>query len=217
MLRSVREDIQAECIRTIERKVVDDSYRFSRRHRWKPLAFDVHGDDAVVLVATRGKRTGGGITAHLYCRREGGWVPMGSGGGGGGGENRTLPLRPAPGERWFLPASNGMSLDSETTGLLRSKHVCYLAFQVAEGVSHAQWRGHRRAVPDHGFVCVVWRGRSMPTVELFGLDGGRVDELGREELRSPVRRLPWHARVRYLVFHRFRRRGEWFNYAHRRR
>ena len=57
----VWEDIEAECIRTIERGEVDESFRLSRRHRWRLLAVDVHGDDAVVVVATRGKRSGGEI------------------------------------------------------------------------------------------------------------------------------------------------------------
>lgn len=213
-LRLVREEIQAECIRTIERGAVDDSFHFSRRHRWKPLAVDVHGDDAIVLVATRGKRTGGGITAHHYRRRDGSWTSIGS--GGGGGDDRTLPPRPTPGERWFRHMSSGMSVDSQTKGLFRSKRVNHLDLQVAAGVAQVEWRRRHRTAADHGFVCVVWRGRSMPKIKLFDSAGDRVDAVDRRDIQSPIRRMPWRARIRYAIFRRFHR-GEWFNYAPRRR
>lgn len=213
-VRFVWEDIEAERIRTIERGAVDDSFRLSRRHRWKPLAVDVEGDDAAVVVATRGKRTGGQITTRQYRRRDGIWVSGFC--GGGGTDDRMLPSRPVPEEGWFRVMSSGMGVDDEHHGLLRPKRVHHLVVQVAEGVTEVEWRGRRRAVAEHGFVCVIWRGRAMPTVELFDSGGGRVTEVGRAATRGPLHLMPWRARVRYAVFRRFHR-GEWFNYSPRRR
>lgn len=205
--------MHAECLRSVERGEVDDSFRLSRRHRWKPLAIDVHGDEAVVVVATRGKRIGGAVTTQKFRRREGQWSPVGW--SGGGGDERTLPMRPPPGERWFRLDSSGMSVDSQATGIGRRSQVHHLVVQVAEGVSHVGCRGRRRLVADHGFVCAVWRGRSMPSLEMFDGAGRSLDTVGRADLRSPMRQMPWRARVRYAIFQR-RRPGEWFNYAPRR-
>ncbi len=67
------EEIDAECMRIIERDEVDQTIRLSRRHRWKPLAFDIAGDAAVVVVATRGKRAGGQVTSLCFERRGSIW------------------------------------------------------------------------------------------------------------------------------------------------
>lgn len=211
-VRFVWEDIEAECIRTIECGAVDDSFRLSRRHRWKPLAVDVEGDDAVVVVATRGKRTGGEITTRQYRRRDGIWVSGFC--GGGGTDDRALPSRPVPDEGWFRVVSHGMSVCHERKGFLRPKRVRHLVVQVAEGVTEVEWRGRRRAVVEHGFVCVIWRGRAMPTVELFDSGDERVGEVGRAATRGPLHLMPWRARVSYAVFGRFHG-GEWFNYSPR--
>lgn len=87
-------EIEAECIRTIERGAVDETIYLSRRHRWKPLAFDVNGEVAVVVVAQRGKRTGGSIHGIAFHRRRNTWVCVGSPGViDGGPEDRQLPPR----------------------------------------------------------------------------------------------------------------------------
>jgi hypothetical protein len=210
----VWEDIEAECIRTIERGEVDESFRLSRRHRWRLLAVDVHGDDAVVVVATRGKRSGGEIAARQYLRRGGLWVARGA--GASGSDDRALPSRPGSNEGWFRVVSHGMSVDHKHKRFLRPRRVHDLVVQVAEGVTEVAWRGRRTAAAEHGFVAVVWRGRAMPTVELFGSGGERVGEIGRAATRGPLQAMPWSARVRFEVFRRFHK-DEWFNYAPRRR
>lgn len=208
-LRFVWDELDAECVRSIERGSVDDSFRLSRRHRWKTLAVDVDGDVAIVLVATRGKRVGGEISCREYRRRAGGWDLFGSGGGGGG--NRTLPSRPAPADRWFQTVSSGMSRDMSARWPMR-RRIRHLEFQAADGVSHVEWRERRRAVAPHGFVCVVWRGRSMPRVDLMDLLGRRVDVIRRRDGLSPELGIPWRARIRYALFRRFHH-DEWFNYS----
>jgi hypothetical protein len=96
------EVIEAECLRTLARGSIDESIRYSRRHRWKPLAFDVGGDRAVVVVATRGKRRNGPITSHHFERQGATWEPTGL--GGSGGDDPGLPARPSPGPPWVQAA-----------------------------------------------------------------------------------------------------------------
>jgi len=47
-----------ECRAILVAGSFDDSTTLSRRHRWKPLAFDVHDGLGCVLFVARGKRTG---------------------------------------------------------------------------------------------------------------------------------------------------------------
>jgi len=139
------EEIEAECIRTLERGEIDHAIRLSRRHRWKPLAFDVNGDVAVVVVAQRGKRTGGSVHGIAFHRRRNAWVCVGSPGViDGGPEDRQLPSRGPAGSRGFRWSSGGGTRLALTRWWSFGRHfVQHRAFQVHEGVAHVETHGRR--------------------------------------------------------------------------
>lgn len=210
------EEIEAECLRTIERGQVDETIRLSRRHRWKPLALDVHGDVAVVVVARRGKRAGGSIQGIPFHRRADEWVCVGSPGVvAGSADDRFLPPRGpgCGGVQWS--SGGGTRLVSTPWWSFGRRFVSHRVFQVPEGVSHLEAHGRRAEVSAHGFGCVVGRGRRMPAVTLLDAEGRPLERLTARS--SSLRRgMPWSARLhRWLTAPSHR--SEWFNYAPRRR
>jgi hypothetical protein len=202
------EDMEDECLRTIERGEIDHSFRYSRRHRWKPLDVDIDGDMAVVAVATRGKRQGGGVTARRY-RRNGDWHLEAA--GGAGDEAPTLRPRPVPGARWFVLDSTGGSQQEQPTRRPKATvQVHDAVILAAEGVAMVERRGRRSPVADHGFVCVVWAGRTFPGIDLLDDEGRRLDRVTERDVQRPQPRLLWHLALRRRLWERSHA-GGWFN------
>ena len=211
------EEVEAECVRTIECGELDQTIHLSRRHRWKPLAFDVDDRIAVVVVALRGKRAGGSIRTYDFHRRDDVWVCVGFGGGSGGGgqiDDRLLPGRPEPGDRWFVAHGSGsFRVPSVRRRMIGGGYARHAVILTASGVAQTDVRGHRLPVADHGFVCVAWRGRSMPDIQLLDSNGDVLDCVTRRD--SSIRsRPPSLVRLYRRVF-LHSDRGEWFNYAPR--
>jgi hypothetical protein len=207
----VFEEVEAECIRTVERGEIDDSLRFSRRHRWKPLAFDRDGDDAVVLVAQRGKRANAWLTVYTLRRGETDWTIVHSSGASIRDDDDRVPrLR----ERSDLPADwlevtmGGRSADEEG----RRLDLHHAVIEAGRSVAFLEGRDERRQVADHGYLCLVWRGRTAPEVVGLDADSRVVARLVPKDFGTLFERLPWHVRVRVRAMRR-RHPDEWFNYS----
>lgn len=209
---ATRDTILAECVRTIDRAEIDQSIRLSRRHRWKPLAYDVDADVATVVVATRGKRTGGSVTAFHFELEDGRWVFNGS--GGGGRDVPELPPRPMPSSRWFsLDSAGTCARRRRRPWPARRRSAHHAVLRPSQGVAIVEVGDRRRVVAEHGYVCVVWQGHEPPEVSLLDNAGRRVDCVTGSDL-SFRHRLPWRVRLRRHLRCRSRP-GDWFNYAPR--
>jgi hypothetical protein len=207
----VFEEVEAECIRTVERGAIDDSIRFSRRHRWKPLAFDCDGDDAVVLVAQRGKRAHAWLTTYALRRSASGWTIVHASGvyitDDDGHDPRLRDRSDLPAD-WLEVTMGGRSADEEGTRL----DLHHAVIEAGRSVAFLEWRGERRQVADHGYVCLVWRGRSAPETVGLDADSRVVARLEPKDFGSLFERLPWHVRARIRAMQR-RHPDEWINYS----
>ena len=159
--------IEEGCKAVVLAGAVDDSIVLSRRHRWKPLAVDVHDGVGAVLFAARGKRSGL-LTASMIFDLRGTAMPRGRVGSYGRSEGKPyLPQR--------QPKSPSGDLASRASWS-RIDAFQVASWQLVDEVEAWAPHGEVRGVAGHGFVVMVWHGRRRPRIRTFG-DGGQV--LGR--------------------------------------
>ena len=160
--------VEEACKAVVLAGEVDDSILLSRRHRWKPLAVDVHEGLGAVLFAARGKRSGLLTSSMVFDLGE---TAMQRGRVCGYGRSDGEP---------YLPERQPMSPSGNLASRARWDRI--------EGMQVASWQlvgevdvwaphGEVRDVAGHGFVVMVWRGRRRPRVRAFGNDGQVLSRL----------------------------------------
>ena len=205
----MRVEIEAECVRTLERGAIDPSFGFSRRHRWKPLAFDID-DRAAVVVAQRGKRHGSALVTYTYEHTQKVWRLAGV----DGVElvDRSLPPRLSEPGDWFTVLNHRGQMTPAGPRRLSQQPVILL---LGQEVAITERHGVRTEVPDHGIICIAATGRSA-RVQLLDVDGAHLTTVTERDLSRPGPVLPWLVRLRMRMWLRREHAvDEWFNYASR--
>jgi hypothetical protein len=141
----------------------------SRRHRFAPLAVDVHGDIAATLFLRRGVNGETWLDTWVLEQRDGQWFLLG-GGSGNGADDFLTDRRPAEqlGGLLQAPARGGVRRRTSRWWVGAARVVSYANLLVATEVERLHIGGREVPVPDHGHVVVVWATRTAP--EVTGLD-----------------------------------------------
>jgi len=170
----VAHDLIAAGRRVLAEGLPDPPARLSRRHRLVALAADVDGDAAAVLFARRG--VNGQPCFELVLFEDHGGVWESPGGAGGIAEDDLLADRPpavvlgAP-LRWEGDGSCRTKLPRNRRpwhglGPARGRWLHYAQVRAAAETGEVRVRNVRGerilAVPRHGQLVVVWRGRAAP-------------------------------------------------------
>lgn len=185
----VAHDLVAEGRRILTCGLPEPPARLSRRHRLAALAADADGDVAAVLFARRGTSGQPWFEVVVFERGRSGWES--SGGTGGQAEDDILDDRPpsaalgaqlrwegggacrgrqAP--RWWSGAP-GARLGLRGRRLLN--HTLVRAAAETQQVRVRGVHGERvLAVPRHGQLVVVWRGRAAPSLTAWSENGVRI-------------------------------------------
>lgn len=188
----VDDEVLAECIRTLRLEAIDESMLLSRRHRWKPLAMDLHDGGGAVLVARRGKRARLTITAFCFDLDAVPPALMHL----AAGTHRELPVLPP---RTSIAQWGGGPLMSRSLSGSGTGWWCMCAQLKLEAHSW-RLRGVTRPVAPHGWIVAIGRDHHRPSIRVF--DEGD-NSLGVVSTRRWYRRSRW-------VHRSFE--GGWFNY-----
>lgn len=168
----------AECIRTLRSETIDESILLSRRHRWKPLAMDVHDGVGVVLVARRGKRAGLGIRLVGFDLHQEppGLLHM------QGGYDDDAPVLAA--RATIAEWGAGPLMVSSLSG---SDGWWWLCAQVKEDARSWELRGTVRPVAAHGWLVAIGRDGRRPEIPVFDRQGNTLGMLSTtmRSLRPP--------------------------------
>lgn len=178
--------LRAECIRTLRSGAIDESIRLSRRHRWKPLAMDMHDGAGAVLVARRGRRAR--LTVTAFCFDLGHEPPelMAL----SAGTHREPPVLPP--RTSIAQWGGGPLMSSSLSGSSGTGWWC-MATQLKLEAHSWELRGVRRPVAPHGWIVAIGRDHGRPSIRVFD---ARDRPLGRVSTRRRSLR-PLRARRRF--------------------
>lgn len=181
----------ADCVQVIEHGLPDPPPRLSRRVRLVPVSVDVDGDTAAVVFARRGVSGRPEVDVRLLTRQRGDWRLHG--GGGGGPDDPLAPRPPAADLGGYVRELGGPGVlvrdwpvpvpVPRPGGWAQARRLLVSAEVTSLVVRRRGSPARTLAVPTHGQLVVVWRGRrSGPTVQALDAGGQR---LARVRLGAP--------------------------------
>jgi hypothetical protein len=164
-----------------------------RRRRWygrlwvrrlAVMAVDVDAEAAAIWISRRMHRSSSPTFVCMYAKESKGWRPV-------SGHEVTVESGFPRARRSVAMTGPASILSLEDSGGLRcgsppdSPWIGYQIIQVASEVSHLQVGDRELAIPDHGYVIVVWKtaeygngSYGRPPIAAYASDGSCLTSLG---------------------------------------